>query len=126
MLKSGTSIGANIAEAQNAESRPDFIHKMKIACKELNETHYWLILCNESNNYPPCDYLMDELVEIEKLLNKILGTLKRKEFIKITFKCHLNKFSISKFKSLCNLKDLFFEEVLHKKILFGPKKSKMQ
>lgn len=80
LLKSGTSIGANIAEAQNAESRPDFIHKMKIACKELNETHYWLILCNESNNYPPCDYLMDELVEIEKLLNKILGTLKRKEF----------------------------------------------
>jgi len=81
LLKSGTSIGANIAEAQNAESRQDFIHKLKIACKELNETHYWLILCEESKNYPDCKYLMDELEEIEKLLNKILGTLKRKVLV---------------------------------------------
>lgn len=40
LLKSGTSIGANIHEAQNAESRADFIHKMKIAVKELEETKY--------------------------------------------------------------------------------------
>ena len=46
LLKSGTSIGANIHEAQNAESKADFIHKMKIATKELEETKYWLILCS--------------------------------------------------------------------------------
>jgi four helix bundle protein len=44
LLKSGTSIGANIHEAQNAESKADFIHKMKIATKELEKTKYWLIL----------------------------------------------------------------------------------
>ena len=50
LLKSGTSIGANIHEAQNAESRADFIHKMKIAAKELEETKYWLRLCEQSKN----------------------------------------------------------------------------
>lgn len=44
LLKSGTSIGANAIEAQNAESRADFIHKMKIAAKEAEETQYWLLL----------------------------------------------------------------------------------
>ncbi len=52
LLKSGTSIGANIHEAQNAESKADFIHKMKIAAKELEETKYWLLLCEKSPNYP--------------------------------------------------------------------------
>jgi four helix bundle protein len=41
LLKSGTSIGANIREAQNAESKADFIHKMKISAKEADETEYW-------------------------------------------------------------------------------------
>ena len=41
LLKSGTSIGANVHEAQNAESRNDFIHKLKIAAKEIEETKYW-------------------------------------------------------------------------------------
>ncbi|WP_293052295.1 four helix bundle protein [Paludibacter sp.] len=44
LLKSGTSIGANVREAQNAESKVDFIHKLKIAAKEADETEYWLIL----------------------------------------------------------------------------------
>ncbi len=52
VLKSGTSIGANIREAQNAESKPDFIHKFKIAAKEIEETFYWLELCRLSPNYP--------------------------------------------------------------------------
>ena len=52
LLRSGTSIGANIREAQNAESKNDFIHKFKIAVKEIEETLYWLELCNHSNNYP--------------------------------------------------------------------------
>lgn len=52
ILKSGTSIGAHIREAQNAESKADFIHKMKISAKEVDETEYWLQLCKFSNNYP--------------------------------------------------------------------------
>ena len=47
LLKSGTSIGANIKEAQSAESKADFIHKVKIAMKEADETEFWLFLCNE-------------------------------------------------------------------------------
>ena len=46
IIRSGTSIGANIKEAQNAESKADFIHKLKIAIKEADETEYWLLLCN--------------------------------------------------------------------------------
>jgi four helix bundle protein len=44
LLKSGTSIGAQVREAQNAESKADFIHKFKIAAKEVEETEYWLML----------------------------------------------------------------------------------
>lgn len=55
LLKSGTSIGAIIHEAQNAESKADFIHKLKIAAKEADETEYWLLLCQESANYPNCE-----------------------------------------------------------------------
>ncbi len=47
LLKSGTSIGANVGEAQNAESKSDFIHKFKVAAKEADETEYWLQLCNQ-------------------------------------------------------------------------------
>ena len=45
LLRAWTSIGANVMEAQNAESKADFIHKMKIAAKEAEETQYWLLLC---------------------------------------------------------------------------------
>ncbi len=48
ILRSGTSIGANVTEAQNAESKKDFIHKMKIATKEASETKYWLLICERS------------------------------------------------------------------------------
>ena len=49
VLKSGTSIGANIRESVNAQSRMDFINKLNIALKEANETEYWLELLHESN-----------------------------------------------------------------------------
>ncbi len=52
LLKSGTSIGVNVREAQSAESKADFIHKIKIATKEVEETEYWLQLCKFSKNYP--------------------------------------------------------------------------
>ena len=45
LLKSGTSVGANVREAQNCESKADFIHKFKIAAKDADETEYWLLLC---------------------------------------------------------------------------------
>ena len=77
LLKSGTSIGANIREAQNAESKADFVHKLKIAAKEADETEYWLELCKHSENYPYDQKLNLKLQSILKLLGKILGTLKR-------------------------------------------------
>ena len=76
VLKSGTSIGANIKEAQNAESKADFIHKLKIAMKEAEETEFWLFLCNESENYPNSEKLLVELFEILKITNKIISTAK--------------------------------------------------
>ena len=77
LLRSGTSIGANAMEAQNSESKADFIHKIKIAAKEADETQYWLLLCNLSNKYPECDSLLLKIESIQKVLNKILGTAKR-------------------------------------------------
>lgn len=79
LLKSGTSIGANIREAQNAESKADFIHKMKIAAKEADETEYWLQLCKKSKNYPYIPELEESILSITKLLGKIIGTLKRNQ-----------------------------------------------
>jgi four helix bundle protein len=79
LLKSGTSIGANSFEAQNAESKADFIHKLKLAAKEADETYYWLLICKHSENYPVCDYLIEKLDSLKKLLNSIIGTSKRKE-----------------------------------------------
>lgn len=78
LLKAGTSVGANAMEAQNAESKADFIHKMKISAKEADETQYWLMLCDYAKNYPDCKVLLSKLEEIQKVLNKILGTAKRK------------------------------------------------
>ena len=77
LCKSGTSIGANVMEAQNAESKVDFIHKMKIAAKEAEETQYWLLLCDHLENYPDCKNLLVKLEEIHKLLGKIISTSKR-------------------------------------------------
>lgn len=77
ILKSGTSIGANIREAQNAESKNDFIHKMKIAAKEVDETLYWLELCKHAKNYPTRNDLIEELEEITKIISKIISTSKR-------------------------------------------------
>lgn len=77
LLKSGTSIGANIREGQGAESRADFVHKLKIAMKEAEETEYWLLLCKQAKNYPFDDILLNENKEILKSLNSIITTAKR-------------------------------------------------
>jgi four helix bundle protein len=78
LLKAGTSISANAFEAQNAESKADFIHKIETAAKEAGETQYWLALCDHGSNYRDCKSLLLKLEEIQKVLNKILGTAKRK------------------------------------------------
>ena len=74
ILKSGTSIGANVREAQNAHSRNDFISKCVIAMKEADETEYWLLLCEKSKNYPNPNKLLSEIVSIKKLLAKIISS----------------------------------------------------
>jgi four helix bundle protein len=76
LLKSGTSIGANTREAQNAESKNDFIHKFKIAAKEADETEYWLLLCRESASYPNCDQLLADVQSIIRVISKIIATSK--------------------------------------------------
>lgn len=79
IFKSGTSIGANVREVQNAESEADFIHKIKIAAKEADETEYWLLLCLKSPylNSPEEKLLLD-LREIILILSKIISTSKFK------------------------------------------------
>jgi four helix bundle protein len=76
ILKSGTSIGANVREAQNAESKVDFIHKIKIAAKEADETEYFLSLCQFAEAYPFDQLLMDKLTSIIKVLSKIIASSK--------------------------------------------------
>ncbi len=76
IFKSGTSIGANIYEAQNAESKVDFVHKMKIAAKEADETAYWLALCDKSEYCPSPNGLEKDLENIAKVLSKIISTSK--------------------------------------------------
>jgi len=76
LLKSGTSIGANVWEAQNAESKNDFVHKFKIAAKESEETGFWLLLCKHSKNYPDSSNLLAKLNSVSKIINKIIATSK--------------------------------------------------
>ena len=84
LLRSATSIGANAMEAQNAESKAGFIHMIKIAAKEADETQYWLTLCEFGINYPDRKHITDKLVEVQKILNSISGTPKRKNALVIS------------------------------------------
>ena len=78
LLRSGTSVGANITEAQQAQSKSDFVHKMSVALKEAAETNYWLRLLHAT------DYLNDKAMksmimdcsELEKLLTAIIKSAK--------------------------------------------------
>jgi len=79
LFRSGTSIGANVKEAQKAESRLDFIHKMKIAAKEAEETEYWLALCKTNPNYPNPEKLLTDVESIHKILSKIISSAKSKK-----------------------------------------------
>lgn len=75
LFRSGTSIGANVWEAQNAESPADFIHKFKIAAKEADETIYWYRLCKASPHYPdPQLQTFSALESIIKIISKIISS----------------------------------------------------
>jgi four helix bundle protein len=77
LLRSGCSIGANVKEAQSAESKADFIHKLKIASKEAEETEYWLELCEFDKNYPEPGKLLSDVESILKVLARIISTSKK-------------------------------------------------
>ncbi len=80
LLRSGTAIGALIREAEHAESRKDFIHKMSIALKEANETRYWLDILFQSEYVSRKNYnkLNDEITQLIKLLASIVKSSKLK------------------------------------------------
>ncbi len=78
LFRSSTSIGANVWEAQNSESDQDFLHKFKIAAKEMDETKYWLLLCNHLNNGPDTKLLYNKLNSIQRVITKIISTTKKK------------------------------------------------
>jgi len=70
LLRSGTSIGANVEEGQASQSAADFISKYSIACKEARETHYWLRLLAASKILPS-----DQLAELETECNELIAIL---------------------------------------------------
>ena len=79
LLKSGTAIGALVAEAGNAQSKADFINKMNVALKEANETNYWLNLFQATGMLPPSvevSSYLNENIEIIKILVSIVKTSK--------------------------------------------------
>jgi four helix bundle protein len=79
LLRSGTSIGANIIEGLHGESRKDFLHKMNIALKEAAESEYWIMILNENNyldDYSAHKSLLNDCIELNKILRKIVKTTK--------------------------------------------------
>ena len=78
LLRSGTSIGANVAEAQQAQSKPDFISKLSIALKETTETKYWLKLLRATEYLSECEFqsIFADSVEVEKILVSIIKSSK--------------------------------------------------
>jgi four helix bundle protein len=77
LFRCGTSIGSNVREAQNAESKADFIHKMKIAAKEADETEFRLLLCKFSSSYPTYENLLAKVSQLLRILSKIISSSKR-------------------------------------------------
>jgi four helix bundle protein len=78
ILRSGTSIGANIRESKNAQSKSDFTSKINIALKEADETAYWLELLHESEYIDSTRYklLYTDVEELIRIMVSIVKTLK--------------------------------------------------
>jgi four helix bundle protein len=79
VLRSGTSIGANIEESIHAQSKTDFVHKLSIAQKEANETSYWIRLLKESDFIKAnlADSLLGDCSELQRLLAASVKTAKQ-------------------------------------------------
>ena len=80
VLRSGTSIGANVRESEHAQSKADFIHKLSISLKEANETEYWLDLLYETKYITQIEFenIKPKIIELLKLLTSIINTSKSK------------------------------------------------
>jgi len=76
LLRSGTSIGANVNEAVEAQSKADFIHKLSIALKEARETQYWIRLLIESEYLRSGEAILDDATELIRILTAIIKTSK--------------------------------------------------
>ena len=76
LLQSGTSIGANIAEAQRAQTRADFNNKMNISLKEANEVEYWLRLLHATNYISECEF-NSIYADLEELLALLISICKK-------------------------------------------------
>lgn len=78
LLRAGTSIGSNVTESQQAQSKPDFVSKISIALKEASETKYWIKLlgATEYLSENQTKSILDDCVEIEKILVTILKSAK--------------------------------------------------
>ena len=79
LLRAGTGIGANVAEAEQAQSKADFISKMSIALKEAVETNYWLRLLQASDYLSDAEFISiySDCRELEKMLTAIVKTSKQ-------------------------------------------------
>lgn len=79
LLRSGTSIGANVKEALDAQSKLDFLSKMNIALKEAGETEYWLDLLRATNYIEESLFkiIMNECKELNRMLSAIVKTVKK-------------------------------------------------
>jgi four helix bundle protein len=80
LVKSGTSIGANVEEADGAESKRDFVHKMSIARKEARETRYWLRIVRAtglSKDAQEVSYLLQESDELVRILSAIIRSTQK-------------------------------------------------
>jgi four helix bundle protein len=79
LLRSGTAIGALVREAEQAESKPDFVHKMAIALKEANETEYWILLLCETGYLTTnkAESFINDNKELLKLLTSIINSTKQ-------------------------------------------------
>ena len=79
VLRSGTSVGAMIKEAEHAQSKADFLNKMNIALKEINETEYWLMLLKDSSYLSDTEYksINEDCIELIRLLASTVKTLKK-------------------------------------------------
>jgi four helix bundle protein len=78
LLRCGTSVGANYEEAQAAESKADFVHKLQLSLKELRESNYWLLLLSKAKTLPPnqLEELINESHQLRAIFSKAVATAK--------------------------------------------------